>query len=152
MADKFIDEKTGRYLPVQYPEEKPYWDGAKERRLMLQKCSDCDHVWYPIGPACPACFSKKFEWSRMSGRGVVHNYVVYHKAWTPWFEKKVPYAVVQIELEEGPRLTTNLLECPVADVKIGMPVEVTYEDITGEITLVQFKPRGAPQGADNARR
>ena len=151
MANKLVNEKTGRYLPVLYPEEKPYWDGAKARRLMLQKCSDCGNVWYPIGPACPACFSMKFEWSRMSGRGVVHNYVVYHKAWTPWFEKRVPYAVVQVELEEGPRLTTNLLECPVTDVKIGMPVEVTYEDITEEITLVQFKPRGEQQAASPRR-
>ena len=109
---------------------------------MLQKCSDCGKVWYPIGPACPACFSMKFEWREMSGRGVVHNYVIYHKAWTAWFDKRVPYAVVQVELEEGPRLTTNLLDCAVSDVKIGMPVEVTYEDITEEITLVQFKPRG----------
>ena len=80
-----------------------------------------------------------FEWKQMSGRGKIHNYVIYHKAWTPWFQKRVPYAVVQVELEEGPRLTTNLLDCPVGEVKIGMPVEVAYEDIPGDITLVQFR-------------
>ena len=147
MANKFVDENTGRYLPVLYPEEKPFWDGAKQRRLVLQKCSDCANVWYPIGPACPACFSMKFEWSEMSGRGELHNYVVYHKAWTPWLEKQVPYAVIQVELEEGPRLTTNLLECDIAHIKIGMPVEATYQDITEEITLVQFRPRSRQPSA-----
>lgn len=76
----------------------------------------------------------------MSGKGKLHNYVVYHKPWTPWFKDKVPYAVVQVELEEGPRLTTNLLDCPIDDIKIGMPVEVDYEDIPDGITLVQFRP------------
>ena len=150
MANKFVDEKTGRYLPVLYPEEKPFWDAARSRRLVLQKCSDCANVWYPIGPACPACFSPKFEWAELSGRAVLHNYVIYHKAWTPWFEKRVPYAVVQVELEEGPRLTTNLLECAIADIKSGMPLEVTYEDITVEITLVQFRPQRQQPAASAA--
>ena len=76
----------------------------------------------------------------MGGRGTLHNYVIYHKAWTPWFETRVPYAVIQVELEEGPRLTANLLDCKIADIKIGMRVETAYEDITGEITLVHFRP------------
>lgn len=137
---RMIDEKTGRYLPFVYPEELPFWDSARERRLKLQQCGRCKRVWYPIGPACPYCFSTNFAWSIMTGRGVIHNFVVYHKAWTPWFEKHVPYAVVQVELEEGPRLTTNLLDCAIQDIKIGMAVEAAYEDITEEITLVQFRP------------
>jgi uncharacterized OB-fold protein len=139
-SQKMRDDATGRYLPVIYPEELPYWEGAKKRELWLQRCNGCGKAWYPIGPACPHCFSVDFAWTRMSGRGRIHNYVVYHKAWTPWFEQRVPYAVIQVELEEGPRLTTNLLDCPVSQVKIGMAVEVAYEDITGEITLVQFRP------------
>jgi len=78
----------------------------------------------------------------MTGKGLLHNYVVYHKAWAPWLEKRVPYAVVQVELEEGPRLTTNLLECPIDKIKIGMPVEAIFEDISDEITLLQFRPLG----------
>jgi uncharacterized OB-fold protein len=78
----------------------------------------------------------------MSGRGVVHNYVVYHKAWTPWLEKRVPYAVVQVELDEGPRLTTNLLDCPLGDIRIGMRVQAEYEDVTDDVTLLQFRREG----------
>jgi uncharacterized OB-fold protein len=103
-SQKMRDDATGRYLPVIYPEELPFWEGAKKRALWLQRCNGCG------------------------------------KAWTPWFEQRVPYAVIQVELEEGPRLTTNMLDCPVSQVKIGMAVEVAYEDITGEITLVQFRP------------
>lgn len=141
---KVVDEKSGRYLPMIYPEELPFWEAAKQRQLKLQRCKSCGKAWYPVGPACPHCFSMEFEWTRMSGRGVIHNFVVYHKAWTPWFEKRVPYAVVQVELEEGPRLTTNLLDCPPGEIRIGMPVQVAFEDITDDITLVQFRP--AAQG------
>ena len=139
---KHVDEETGRYLPMIYPEELPFWEAARKREIKLQRCNSCSKAWYPIGPACPFCFSSKWEWSVMSGRGTLHNYVIYHKAWTKWFESRVPYAVVQIQLEEGPRLTANLLECDPRDIKIGMPVEAAYEDITEEITLVQFKPVG----------
>ena len=142
IQNKMIDEKTGRYLPFVYPEEIPFWEAARKREIKLQRCSACSKAWYPIGPACPYCFSTKWEWALMSGRGTLHNYVVYHKAWTKWFESRVPYAVVQVELEEGPRLTTNLLECDLKDIRIGMPVEAVYEDITDEITLVQFRPSG----------
>ena len=135
-----IDEATGRYIPVIYPEELPYWEALRERKLKLQRCKSCEKVWFPIGPACPHCLSLEFDWAQMSGRGVIHNYVVYHKAWTPWLEKRVPYAVIQVELDEGPRLTTNLLDYPVKDIKIGMRVEAVYEDVTADITLLQFQP------------
>ena len=98
-SNKMRDEKTGRYLPAIYPEELPYWEGAKKRQLWLQSCKACGKAWFPIGPACPKCFSMDFAWKQMSGRGKIHNYVIYHKAWTPWFEDKVPYAVVQVELD-----------------------------------------------------
>lgn len=135
-----IDQTSGRYLPIIYPEERPYWDGLRQRTLVLPRCKACGQAWYPLGPACPSCFAIAFDWSPMAGTGVLHNYVVYHKAFAPWLEKRVPYAVVQVELDEGPRLTTNLIDCPIDAVKIGMRVETAFEDITDEITLLQFRP------------
>ena len=129
-----------RPLPTPTRESQPYWDGMREGKLMLQHCAACGKVRHYPRPVCPHCFSMKWEWALMSGRGVLHNYVVMHKAWTKWFESRVPYAVVQVELEEGARLTTNLLECDLKDIKIGMPVEACYEDISPEITLLQFRP------------
>ncbi len=140
-SSKTVDEKTGRYLPVIYPEELPFWEAARQRVLKLQKCNSCARAWYPIGPTCPHCFAEDFHWEVMCGRGVVHGLVVYHKPWTPWFKDKVPYAVAQVQLEEGPRLTTNILDCDVRDVSIGMKVVAAYEDLTDEITLVQFRPQ-----------
>ena len=136
-----VDEKTGRFMPILYPEEAPYWEAARRHELRLQKCRQCGKVWFPIGPVCPFCLSKDFEWALMSGRGVVSNCVVFHKAWAPWLESRVPYAVVQVELEEGPRLTTNLLGIKPSEIQIGQPVEVVFEDISDtEVTLVQFRP------------
>ncbi len=134
-----IDEASGRYLPMIYPEELPYWEGLKARKLMLQRCNACAKVWFPIGPVCPACLSDAFEWAQMGGRGVVHNFVVYERAWHPWFKGKLPYAVVQVQLDEGPRLTTNILDTPLDKIAIGLRVEAAYEDVTAEITLLQFK-------------
>jgi len=137
-----IDDASGRYLPIIYPEELPYWEGLKARKIMLQHCKECSKVWFPVGPVCPGCLSDRFDWTAMSGRGVVHNFVVYERAWLPWFENKLPYAVVQVQLEEGPRLTTNMLDTPLASIRIGLPVQAVYEDVTAEITLLQFKAAG----------
>jgi uncharacterized OB-fold protein len=131
---------SGRYLPILYPEEMPYWQAAKHHKLVLQRCDGCGKVRFPIGPTCPFCQSNMFTWTTMSGRGVVHNYVIYHKAWIPYYRDKVPYALVQVEIEEGPRLTTNLWDVPVDQIKIGMEVEASWEDVTDEITLLQFRP------------
>ena len=121
-----IDETTGRYLPVIYPEERPYWDALRQRKLVLPRCKSCKQAWFPLGPACPNCFEIGFDWSPMTGNGVLHNYVV-----------------VQVELDEGPRLTTNLLDCAIDQIRIGMRVQAMYEDITDDIILLQFRPAGA---------
>lgn len=134
------DPASGRYLPILYPEEMPYWRAAKQHKLVLQRCDGCGKVWFPVGPTCPFCQSNAFTWTEMSGRGAVHSYVIYHKAWIPYYRDKIPYALVQVEIEEGPRLTTNLWDVPVDQIRIGMKVEASWEDVTDEITLLQFRP------------
>jgi uncharacterized protein len=132
---------TGRYLPIRYPEEQPYWEAARDGRLVLPRCDNCEWFWYPVGPVCPRCLSDRYSWMEPAGDGVVSSYVIYHKAWAPWLADRVPYAVVQVELPEGPRLTTNLIGVEPSEVRIGMPVRVCFEPITEEVTLVQFQPR-----------
>lgn len=129
-----------RYLPVRYPEEREHTDALREHRFVLQRCSSCQQVRYPIAPVCPRCLHDGFEWAEMSGDGRVSSFVVYHKAWAPWLRDRVPYAVVQVQLAEGPRLTTNLLYADPGDIHIDMPVTSTFEDVTDEITLLQFQP------------
>jgi uncharacterized protein len=152
MTDPKGSAETG-YLPVQYPEEGPYWDGLRTSELRLQQCQDCGKVRYPIGPVCPRCLSPKADWALMSGRGTVSTYVVFWKAWVPWLQARVPYVVAQVELPEGPRLTTNLLNIEPADVSIGLAVQAVYEQRTADIVLLQFEPdalAGEPSGQGKA--
>lgn len=129
-----------RYLPILYPEEKEYTNALREHRFVLQRCAGCSRVRFPIAPVCPHCLHDGFEWAPMSGHGRVSSFVVYHKAWAAWLRDRVPYAVVQVQIDEGPRLTTNLLHADPADVYIDMPVRSTFEDVTNEVTLLQFEP------------
>ena len=143
MSNELIDKATGRYLPIRYPEEAPYWDGAQQGKLVLQECEDCGKTWFPIGPTCPHCLSSNFQWKQMSGLGTISNVVIFHKGWTPYLNSKTPYAVVQVELDEGPRITANFVGEKVTAENIGVPVEAVWEKINEEISLVQFKSRAS---------
>jgi uncharacterized OB-fold protein len=129
-----------RPLPVLYEDELPFWEGARRGQLLLPHCPDCGRYWWPPGPVCPYCLSERVEWSRASGRGRVISWVVFHKQYFEAFP--TPYSVVWVELEEGPRLTGNLVGCEPDRIRSGMPVEAVFEKITDEVTLVKFRPIG----------
>lgn len=129
-----------RYYPVEYPEEAPYWEGLRRGELRLQVCDHGHGAWFPIGPVCPVCLSEDYTWTTMSGHGYVSTYVVFHKAWAPWLEDRVPYAVAQVQLDEGPRLTTNILDLAPEKVRIGLQVSALYENIGNGQVLLQFAP------------
>jgi uncharacterized OB-fold protein len=121
-------------LPRITPDSKPFWDGLRERRLMLPYCSDCGRAHLPPGPVCPFCFSEHLVWREASGRGRVSTWTVVHKAWFADFAAEIPYNVAQVELEEGPRLTTNILGNP--KLQVGLPVVIDFADPT----LPRFRP------------
>ncbi len=129
-----------RPLPVITEHNRPFWRAAAEHRLVLPACEACGRVFYPIGPMCPYCHSAELGWRQVSGRGAISSFVVYHQAFFPYFRDRLPYAVAQVELEEGPRFNGNVLEIAPGALRIGMPVEVTFEKVTEEITLPQFRP------------
>jgi len=89
---------------------------------------------------CHECASDDLEWTGVSGRGTVYTWTVFHRAYHPAFVAEVPYAVVAVELEEGPKMLTNLINCPLSDIKIGMLVEVVFETMNDEISLPKFRP------------
>ena len=132
---------TERTLPKPTPETQHYWDGAREGELRLQRCNACDHAYFPPRPFCPECSSRDVSVFRASGRGTLHSYVISHLK-SPGFEP--PYAIAVVELEEGPRLMSNILDCPQTPeaLVLDMPLEVTWEKLTDEITLPQFRPAG----------
>lgn len=129
----------GRVIPVPTPETQHYWDGAKAGELRLQRCTDCGHIYFPPRPFCPTCGSRSVEVFTASGRGRLFSYVINHLP-SPGFTP--PFAIAVVELEEGPRLMSNIVGCPQTPeaLQIDMPLEVTFERLTDEITLPQFKP------------
>ena len=118
---------------------RSHWEAAKQHTLMLQRCKICGHYLYPPGESCRSCLSDKLEWVEVSGRGTIYTWTVFHHVYHPAFKDKVPYAVVNVELEEGPRINSRLLDYKTEDIKIGLPVMVAFEDVTSEITLPMFR-------------
>ena len=135
-----MTEKYEKLLPHIDEMSRPYWEGAKRHELLLQKCQECGHYRYPPGETCPSCLSDKLEWVKVSGRGSVYTWTVFHQAYHPAYKDDIPYAVVAVELEEGPRMITNLVNCRIEDIKVGMPVEVVFDDVTEEVSLPKFRP------------
>jgi len=126
-------------LPVPTPETRHFWEGTASGELRLQRCRGCTEAYFPPQPFCPRCASADVEVVRASGRGSLHTYVINHRP-APGFE--APYVIAVVELEEGPRLLTNLVGVA-ADphaLPIDLPVEVVFE-ARGEVTLPMFRPR-----------
>ena len=127
-------------LPQPNPDTKPFWEGCKKHELRFEKCRNCGHVRWPPSIICPMCYSKHTEWIRASGKGKTYTFVVYHQAFHKAFENNLPYVTAIIELEEGPRLLSNIVGCNPQEVRCDMPLEVTWEDINEEFSLPKFKP------------
>lgn len=108
------------------PDNEPFHKALAERRFVLPYCGDCGSAHLPPGPVCPFCFGDKIDWQPASGRGRISTWTVVHKAWFPAFADEVPYNVVQVELEEGPRLTANVVGLANGKLEIGLPVEIVY--------------------------
>ncbi len=120
---------------------QPFWEATRRHELRLQRCVNCARFRYPPSPVCPECLSEESEWARVSGRGTVTTWVVFHRKYFESFAADLPYHVVQVQLDEGPRLTANVVDVPNDEMHIGMPVEAVFDDVTPEITLVRFRRR-----------
>jgi uncharacterized protein len=132
-------------LPQPDPVTKPFWESVKAHAMRVQRCGACGaFVFFPRA-LCPVCFSDALVWTPVSGRGVVHAFTIPHRHSSPAFQADLPYIVALVELEEGPRLMTNLVDVPPdpAQVRVGMPVEVVYDDVTPDVTLPRFRPAPA---------
>jgi uncharacterized OB-fold protein len=126
-------------IPYIHAETKAYWDGAKRHELLIRRCRSCGAYHFYPRDFCPSCFAFDVEWVRASGRGTIYSFTVCHRG-APGFEADVPYNLVLIELEEGIRMMSNVVGCANDDLKVGMPVEVVFEDINAEVTLPKFRP------------
>ncbi len=127
-------------LPNPTPDSQPFWDACARHSLELQKCLNCGQFWFPPGNRCGHCLCADYAWQAVSGKGSVVTFTVMRRAYHPGFSDELPYTVAVVELEEGPRLVTNVIDCGPEDMKIGMPVEVVFSDCSDEATLPLFRP------------
>jgi uncharacterized OB-fold protein len=132
--------------PVPAPDHvtAEFWAAAKRRKLLIQRCEDCGARQSLPQACCRSCLSEKVTWSETSGRGTVYSYTTIHRPPSPRFATDVPYTLALVELEEGVRLLSNIIGIPPEDVRVAMPVEVVFDDISPTISLPRFRPRGQP--------
>ena len=140
-------------LPKPDPVTKPYWDSLKEHEMKIQKCNDTGQFFfYPRGQS-PFTGSTNISWEPVSGNGEVYGFAVVPTARSAWPGFEAPYTVAMVELEEGPKLMTHIINVADEDddaearlqtildtVKVGMKVKLVYDDVTDEVTLPKFEP------------
>jgi uncharacterized OB-fold protein len=127
-------------LPPNDPANRPFWDGARRGTLVLQRCIDCGQHRFPAARYCARCRGERSEWVATPGAGVVESFCTFHKAYWPGFEHDVPYDVVQVRLDEGVRLFSNLVGVQRERIRSGMRVRAHFDPVTPEVTLVKFTP------------
>ncbi|MGH2896886.1 MAG: Zn-ribbon domain-containing OB-fold protein [Solirubrobacteraceae bacterium] len=129
-----------RILPVPDELTAPYWAAAREHRLVIQQC-ECGRLSHPPVAVCPMCHRRRFTWQPMRGYGRVYAFTSVCHAVHPVAVGHTPYVIALIELDEGPRMLTNLRNCAAHDVCVGLPVQVIFEDVSDTLSLPQFTPR-----------
>jgi uncharacterized protein len=127
--------------PTVTEETKPFWDATAEGRLLLKRCDACgSFIWYPRG-ICPACGSFETSWVEASGRGSIYSYTINRRA-DGAYRGALPYVLAYVELEEGPRVLTNIVGCDPESLEIGQPVRVVFEDTGAGTALPRYTPDG----------
>lgn len=130
-------------IPAITPDLREFFDGARQGRLMVQRCDGCGTLRFPAHDLCSKCNSSASHWVPVSGRGEVFSFNIMHQVYHPGFAKEVPYAVVMVELEEGCKFVSNLLGVKPHEIKCGMPVEVVFEKLSDDVSIPKFRLRTA---------
>lgn len=128
-------------LPVPDPDSAHFWAGCRSHRVLIQRCRSCGTYRFPAGPVCPSCRSREADWIEAPGRGTVFGWIVVrHPVPRSVYQEDVPYIVALVTLEEGVRMATNIIGCEPEAVTAGMEVELTFHDVTVDISLPKFRP------------
>lgn len=129
-------------LPTITDENRPFWDGCAAGELRMQECTACQHIRYPIQPLCPRCLGTEVTWRALSGRGEVFAKVVYHRAFHPAYAPDVPYNLVLVQLEEGPRMYSSVVDSPNDLIEVGDALTVVFEQVADGVHLPRFRRVG----------
>ncbi len=128
----------GRPIPWVNPTTRPFFDAAREGRLLLPRCPRDGFFFYPRS-RCPHCLGDDWRFEEVSGRGTIHSFTVDRIGHAPGLASLAPYAIAIVELEEGPRMTARLVGCDPDHLRVGQPVEASFEPIE-DVALVHFRP------------
>jgi enoyl-CoA hydratase/carnithine racemase/uncharacterized OB-fold protein len=143
MGEGIVMSGYKKPLPAVQPWTEEFWKATKQHKLLIQECSDCrEKIFYPR-KYCPECWSSNLGWSEASGKAKVFSHTVTMDMVEPKFMGDLPYVLAMVDLEEGVRMMTRIVDCDPEDVHIDMDVEVVFEDITDEFALPMFRPVGA---------
>jgi len=126
-------------VPTPTDEDSEFWRRARNHELVLPRCQRCGNMWFPPFRNCPACLGRHIDWQPVSGRGEVFAYTVFHRPYLGAFAEDVPYHVALVRLEEGPMMYGDLVD---GEIRVGLPVEVVFDDVDDAISLPRFRPAG----------
>ncbi|MCL6559433.1 MAG: Zn-ribbon domain-containing OB-fold protein [Firmicutes bacterium] len=127
-------------LPLSSKWSRPFWEGARQHKLLFKKCSKCGKIDHPPYLYCTECMAEEHEWIEASGKGKIYAFTTVLAGAPLPFAGDVPYTIAIVDLVEGPRMLTTIVEAKPEDLAIGMEVEVFFDDVTEEITLPRFRP------------
>ena len=128
-----------RHLPIVTDSNRPFWQGGKSGKLVIQQCQACGEYIHPPGPICPSCHSRDVKAVPVSGRATVATFTINRQLWEKGLEAPYIVAIVELDEQKSVRITTNIIDCAIGDVVIGMPVEVVFEQ-NEDVWLPLFRP------------
>jgi uncharacterized protein len=142
--------RPAKPIPVVDDASRPFFEAALDGRLLLRRCTRCatfvsPFVWLgggagaPLRPHCWNCFSDQLEWAESTGRGEIYSFAVMHQLYDPAFADDVPYNITVVELEEGVRMTANVVDCANDDLAVGLPVETVFEQLSDDVAVPKFR-------------
>ena len=129
-----------RPLPEITPLTEPFWAAARARRLDIQRCDDCGAYRFPPEAGCHACSSTSTSWVTVTGRASLYTWTAAYPPLLPYFDERAPWPIAVVQLDEGPRRTTNLADVPFEEYEFGMALQAGFEERAGDVTLVVLRP------------
>lgn len=132
-------DNNDKFFPVPTAETRHYWDGCNEGELRVQQCTDCGNIQFYPRVICANCMGNNIEWISSTGMGKIVSFSIVRRAVSKAYEGDVPYVVALIELDEGPVMMTNIIQCEIEEVEIGLAVTVVFEQWSAEISVPKFK-------------
>jgi uncharacterized protein len=140
-AISMADPSPPKPLPVITEENRPFWEGCQQGKLLLQYCERCRHYQFYPRLYCMQCGFEGLHWREASGQGVIYSYTIIHQNKSPEFINDTPYNVAIVQLEEGPRMLSSIVDSAPAELQVDLPVSVVFEKVTDSISLPRFRPR-----------